>query len=141
VDGKPIGQSLDGVGYLAFLTRLKEKVGPGKSVSIAAPASYWYLRAFPIADIASKIDYIVYMTYDLHGQWDYGNVYAFDSCPSGKCIRSHGKWRSESSSDFGMLTYVVHPRSSQLYRDAQRTLHQFVYPPPDLQAHRVGGYH
>ncbi|KAJ8121377.1 hypothetical protein ONZ43_g2151 [Nemania bipapillata] len=29
------------------------------------------------------------MTYDLHGQWDYGNVNAFDSCPSGKCIRSH----------------------------------------------------
>ena len=28
-------------------------------------------------------------TYDLHGQWDYGNVNAFDSCPSGKCIRSH----------------------------------------------------
>lgn len=33
------------------------------------------------------------MTYDLHGQWDYGNVNAFDSCPSGKCIRSHGQCR------------------------------------------------
>jgi hypothetical protein len=63
-------------------------------VSIAAPASYWYLRAFPIATIASKIDYIVYMTYDLHGQWDYDNVNAFDSCPSGRCIRSHGKGKS-----------------------------------------------
>ncbi len=30
-------------------------------------------------------------TYDLHGQWDYGNPNAYDSCPSGKCIRSHGK--------------------------------------------------
>ncbi|RYO80140.1 hypothetical protein DL764_009933 [Monosporascus ibericus] len=48
---------------------------PGdKSVSIAAPASYWYLKAFPIDRIAAVIDYIVYMTYDLHGQWDYGNT-------------------------------------------------------------------
>lgn len=77
--------------YLMFLTRLKKKVGAGQTVSIAAPASFWYLRAFPIDKIAALIDYIVFMTYDLHGQWDYGNVNAFDACPSGKCIRSHGK--------------------------------------------------
>lgn len=89
VGGVPIGQAGDGVAYLRFLTSLKAKVGT-KSVSIAAPASYWYLKAFPIDRIAAVIDYIVYMTYDLHGQWDYGNVNAFDSCASGKCIRSHG---------------------------------------------------
>ena len=61
-----------------------------KSVSIAAPASYWYLQAFPIDQIAEVIDYIVYMTYDLHGQWDYGQANSFDECDSGKCIRSHG---------------------------------------------------
>jgi GH18 family chitinase len=61
-----------------------------KSVSIAAPASYWYLKAFPIDKIAEVVDYIVYMTYDLHGQWDYGNPNAYDQCESGKCIRSHG---------------------------------------------------
>ncbi|KAH6851101.1 glycoside hydrolase family 18 protein [Chaetomium sp. MPI-CAGE-AT-0009] len=88
VDGAPIGQPGDGVAYLRFLTVLKSKL-PNKSVSIAAPASYWYLKAFPIDRIAAVIDYIVYMTYDLHGQWDYGNPNAFDSCPSGKCIRSH----------------------------------------------------
>jgi hypothetical protein len=38
------------------------------SLSIAAPASFWYLKAFPIADIAKTVDYIVYMTYDLHGE-------------------------------------------------------------------------
>ncbi|PVH83223.1 carbohydrate-binding module family 24 protein [Cadophora sp. DSE1049] len=89
VDGQPIGQKTDGVNYLKFLTVLKQKVGADKSVSIAAPASFWYLKAFPIDRIAAVIDYIVYMTYDLHGQWDYGNANAFDSCPSGKCIRSH----------------------------------------------------
>jgi GH18 family chitinase len=41
---------------------------PGKSVSIAAPASYWYLKNFPIAQMSKVLDYIVYMTYDLHGQ-------------------------------------------------------------------------
>jgi GH18 family chitinase len=90
VGGQPIGQKSDGQNYLRFLTVLKQKVGT-KSVSIAAPASYWYLKAFPIDRIAAVIDYIVYMTYDLHGQWDYGNPNAYDSCPSGKCIRSHGR--------------------------------------------------
>ncbi|KAK2036421.1 glycoside hydrolase family 18 protein [Colletotrichum somersetense] len=89
VNGQPIGQAGDGVAYLRFLTSLKQKLGTDKSVSIAAPASYWYLKAFPIDRISAVIDYIVYMTYDLHGQWDYGNANAFDSCPSGKCIRSH----------------------------------------------------
>ncbi|QPH01779.1 hypothetical protein C2857_005982 [Epichloe festucae Fl1] len=89
VGGSPIGQKSDGIAYLKFLTILKEKLGKDKSVSIAAPASYWYLKAFPIDRIAAVIDYIVYMTYDLHGQWDYGNANAFDMCPSGKCIRSH----------------------------------------------------
>ncbi|KAK4119786.1 glycoside hydrolase family 18 protein [Parathielavia appendiculata] len=88
VNGVPIGQPGNGVAYLRFLTVLKSKL-PTKSVSIAAPASYWYLKAFPIDRIAAVIDYIVYMTYDLHGQWDYGNPNAFDFCLSGKCIRSH----------------------------------------------------
>ncbi|KAM7214665.1 hypothetical protein V8F06_009986 [Rhypophila decipiens] len=89
VNGVPIGQPGDGVAYLRFLTALKSKVGSERTVSIAAPASYWYFKAFPIDRIAAVIDDIVYMTYDLHGQWDYGNVNAYDACPSGKCIRSH----------------------------------------------------
>ncbi|KAM7210947.1 carbohydrate-binding module family 24 protein [Rhypophila decipiens] len=89
VGGQPVGQKTDGVEYLKFLTVLKQKLGADKSVSIAAPASFWYLKAFPIDRIAKVIDYIVYMTYDLHGQWDYGNPNSYDMCPSGKCIRSH----------------------------------------------------
>lgn len=89
VDGKPIGQKGDGLGYFKFLTILRDKMDADKTVSIAAPASYWYLKVFPIDRIARVVDYIVYMAYDLHGQWDYGNVNACDSCPSGKCIRSH----------------------------------------------------
>lgn len=62
VDGQPIGKKTDGIEYLKFLTDLKQRLGSGKSVSIAAPASFWYLKAFPIDQIAKVIDYIVYMT-------------------------------------------------------------------------------
>lgn len=60
VDGNPIGQAGDGEAYLEFLKLLKSKLS-SKSVSIAAPASYWYLKAFPIDRIAAEIDYIVYI--------------------------------------------------------------------------------
>ncbi|KAL6351717.1 hypothetical protein LRP88_15008 [Fusarium phalaenopsidis] len=88
VGGKPIGQKTDGLNYLRFLTVLKNKMPSGKTVSIAAPASYWYLKQFPIDQIAKVIDYIVFMTYDLHGQWDYGNPNAYDECPSGKFTKA-----------------------------------------------------
>lgn len=29
------------------------------------------------------------MTYDLHGQWDYGNTFSDVGCPRGNCLRSH----------------------------------------------------
>jgi GH18 family chitinase len=60
-DGVVLGQKNDGLEYLKFLTVLKQQMGT-KLVSIAAPASYWYLKAFPIDRIAKVIDYIVYMT-------------------------------------------------------------------------------
>jgi spore germination protein YaaH len=42
---------------------------PVRNFTIAAPASYWYLRALPINRIAEIVGYIIYMTYDLHEQW------------------------------------------------------------------------
>lgn len=46
-----------------------------KTVSIAAPASYWYLKNFPIEEMAKTLDYIVYMTYDLHGKYPDIHIY------------------------------------------------------------------
>jgi chitinase len=46
---------------------IRRRLPYGKTLSFAAPASYWYLRNFPMAEIAQVVDYIVYMTYDLHG--------------------------------------------------------------------------
>ncbi|OBT63858.1 hypothetical protein VE03_06561, partial [Pseudogymnoascus sp. 23342-1-I1] len=104
VGGQPIGKKTDGAFYYLFLKSLKEKIATGKSVSIPAPASYWYLKGFPIAQIATIIDYIVYKTYDLHGQWDYGNVNAFDECPSGKCVRSHVVNLTETVNTLAIIT-------------------------------------
>ena len=61
---------------------------PGKTVAIAAPTLYWYLKQFPIEKISKVVDYIVFMTYDLHGQWDAYNEYAQEYCESGNCLRS-----------------------------------------------------
>lgn len=84
------GKPEDTGNYLKFLTTMKSKLsGTGRTLSIAAPASFWYLKPFPIKQMAEVLDYIVFMTYDLHGQWDAGNQHAIDGCPAGNCVRSH----------------------------------------------------
>ncbi|KAF4961834.1 hypothetical protein FSARC_10042, partial [Fusarium sarcochroum] len=77
----------EGTNYLAFLAVLRNLLR-GKSLSIAAPSSYWYLKQYPIKDIAKVLDYIVYMTYDLHGQWDTDNPHSQEGCDFGNCLRS-----------------------------------------------------
>ncbi|KAK1826535.1 hypothetical protein QBC39DRAFT_396776 [Podospora conica] len=81
------GTAEDGPNYLGFLAVLKSLL-PGKTVAIAAPASYWYLKQFPIKQIGQVVDYIVYMTYDLHGQWDAGSKWSQEGCEGGNCLRS-----------------------------------------------------
>jgi hypothetical protein len=83
----PAGGKDDGKNYLAFLALLKNLL-PGRTVSIAAPASYWYLKQFPIKEISKVVDYIVFMTYDLHGQWDATNEFSQEGCANGNCLRS-----------------------------------------------------
>ncbi|KFY44460.1 hypothetical protein V495_03438 [Pseudogymnoascus sp. VKM F-4514 (FW-929)] len=89
VPGVPPGSKEDGPNYLSFLKTMKGLMPDGKTVSIAAPASYYYLKGFPIKDISKVVDYIVYMTYDLHGQWDYDNPWSNPGCDDGNCLRSH----------------------------------------------------
>nr|QDJ94335.1 chitinase chiC2 [Cordyceps cicadae] len=89
IPGIPPGDPKDGGNYLEFLKVLKEQLPQGKTLGMAAPASYWYLKGFPIAEMSKVLDYIIYMTYDLHGQWDYNNKWATDGCPAGNCLRHH----------------------------------------------------
>jgi GH18 family chitinase len=67
IDGTPGGTSDEGVNYLKFLATVRKSLPAGKTLSIAAPSSFWYLRNFPIKAMSEVLDYIVTMTYDLHG--------------------------------------------------------------------------
>ncbi|KAH7028752.1 glycoside hydrolase superfamily [Microdochium trichocladiopsis] len=69
IPGTPPGSTSDGPNYLKFVTLMKTKLG-GKTQSIAAPSSYWYLKNFPIAQMGLALDDIVFMTYDLHSMCD-----------------------------------------------------------------------
>ncbi|KAI1131231.1 class V chitinase Chi100 [Nemania abortiva] len=94
IPGIPAGTEADATGYFLLLDELKQKMPEGKTVSVTAPASFWYLQHFPIQAISLVVDYLVYLTYDLHGQWDYTNKYSDPGCVSydqglGNCLRSH----------------------------------------------------
>jgi hypothetical protein len=66
---KPIFQGF----HQALLQLIRQNMTGQQTLSITAPALYGWLREYPIAVISNVVDYIVYMTYDLHGQWDYDN--------------------------------------------------------------------
>ncbi|KAL2868080.1 glycoside hydrolase superfamily [Aspergillus lucknowensis] len=100
----------DGPNYLAFLKRLRKIFSRNKTVSMTAPACYWYLRVFPLAEMWPHLDYIVYMTYDLHGQWDYGSTLAQDWCDGGNCLRSHVNL-TETEYALAMITKAGVPRN------------------------------
>ncbi|KAL2834835.1 hypothetical protein BJY01DRAFT_259367 [Aspergillus pseudoustus] len=77
--------------------------GTEAEVSLTAPASFWYLQAFTVKAMSAVVDYIVYMTYDLHGQWDYNNSYTDPGCPAGNCLRSHVNL-TETINSLSMIT-------------------------------------
>ncbi|KAJ5219441.1 uncharacterized protein N7498_001540 [Penicillium cinerascens] len=91
IRGIPAGSEEDGFNYFMFLDELANqflKTVPGTTISVAAPASFWYLQNFPIEAIGMITSYIIFMTYDLHGQWDYSKTSAQSGCPFGDCLRS-----------------------------------------------------
>lgn len=108
------GKAEDGPNYLAFLAVLKNLL-PGKTVAIAAPASYWYLKEFPIKEISRIVDYIVYMTYDLHGQWDAHNEHSQEGCDTGNCLRSQVNL-TETTQSLAMITKAGVPGDKILVR-------------------------
>lgn len=99
----PPGSKDEGQNYLDFLKELRSKIPSGKTISIALPASYWYLKQYPVAKMADVVDYFIYMTYDLHGQWDVGNKYAVPNCETGNCLRSHVN-KTETLDSLVMIT-------------------------------------
>ncbi|KAJ8126287.1 hypothetical protein O1611_g7351 [Lasiodiplodia mahajangana] len=74
IPGIPPGTQADSTGYFLFLYLLKDSL----------PSGY-----FDVEAMSQVVDYVVFMTYDLHGQWDYGNAYSDPGCSGGNCLRSH----------------------------------------------------
>ncbi|KAM3553987.1 hypothetical protein MY1884_006378 [Beauveria asiatica] len=113
----PPGSPEDGRNYLAFLILMSKKIHRQPpfhyTLSIAAPASFWYLKAFPIEVMSWYLDYVVYMTYDLHGQWDAGNQWSSEGCPAGNCLRSHINL-TETETALAMITKAGVP-SKKIY--------------------------
>ncbi|KAH7311959.1 family 18 glycosyl hydrolase, partial [Rhexocercosporidium sp. MPI-PUGE-AT-0058] len=109
----PADDPVNGVNYYRLLASIKAEVGSSKSVSFAAPASYWYLRTFPVKQMAEALDYIVFMTYDLHGQWDAGNKWTSPGCPTGNCLRSHVN-ETETKDALSMITKAGAPSNKVL---------------------------
>ena len=103
IPGIPPASQDDGPNYLAFLAVLKNLLGSTKTVSIAAPSSYWYLKQYPLKSIGKVVDYIVFMTYDLHGQWDTDNSYSQEGCANGNCLRSQVNL-TETKQSLAMIT-------------------------------------
>ena len=103
IPGIPAGDPEAGEDYYQLLKGIKESVKDKYSVSFAAPASFWYLKAFPIDKMGKVLDYIIYMTYDLHGQWDYGNKWTSPGCAEGNCLRSHVN-ETETMDALAMIT-------------------------------------
>ncbi|CAG1998794.1 unnamed protein product [Fusarium graminearum] len=101
--GIPSGDRTDGIYYHRFLSTLRDLLPSSKSLSIALPGSFWYLKPFPVEQMAKVLDYFVFMTYDLHGQWDYGNKFANPGCANGNCLRSHIN-RTETRNSLSMIT-------------------------------------
>ncbi|KAK0662496.1 family 18 putative glycoside hydrolase [Cercophora samala] len=110
IPGIPAADPIDGQNYLVFLQTVRSLLPSHLSIGIAAPASFWYLKGFPIDEIADVVDYIVYMTYDLHGQWDYDSPWSSPGCPTGNCLRHHTN-KTETYSALAMVTKAGVPSS------------------------------
>ncbi|KAM0612974.1 hypothetical protein ACHAO3_006945 [Verticillium nonalfalfae] len=108
IPGIPPGTETDTTGFFLLLSDLKQRLPAGKTQSVTVPGSYWYLKQFPLQAYTLTSHYFVFMTYDLHGQWDYGNKHGSPGCGSidqglGNCLRSHVNL-TETINSLSMIT-------------------------------------
>jgi len=68
IDWEPTEGDEDRKG-LAALVRALRAAFPAGIVSMAAPASDWYGRAWDVEDLRKHVDFLNVMTYDFHGPW------------------------------------------------------------------------
>jgi chitinase len=100
----------EGAGY-GLLIALVRGALPDKIISVALPSGFWNLRWYPVTAVAPLVDYIVFMTYDMHGKWNF-NEYTPESsgCPQRNCVRSHVNM-TETMDTLAMITKAGVPAS------------------------------
>ena len=64
IEGSVPGSPSDGLNYLKFLKLVKGKLPSGKTISIALPASYWYLKGFPVKLMSAVVGKL--LLYHMH---------------------------------------------------------------------------
>lgn len=77
------GSPEDKQNFLQLVKEMRAAFGSRYLITIAAPASYWYLQHFAIGQMSQYLDFINVMTYDIHGTWD------ADIASLGPVVRSH----------------------------------------------------
>ncbi|KAF3480778.1 uncharacterized protein GIQ15_06125 [Arthroderma uncinatum] len=64
------GSKSDYNNYVLLLRELKDAFGTKYGLTMAIPASYWYLRGFDLKNMVKYVDWFNVMSYDIHGTWD-----------------------------------------------------------------------
>ncbi|KAG5290027.1 class V chitinase [Histoplasma ohiense] len=64
------GSKEDFKNYVRLLKELKAAMADKYGLTVALPASYWYLRGFDLKGMSEYVDWFNVMTYDIHGTWD-----------------------------------------------------------------------
>ncbi|EFR03335.1 chitinase A1 [Nannizzia gypsea CBS 118893] len=60
---------------VAALRKAFNSHNPAWGISMAIPASYWYLQHFNLASLQGQVSWFNLMSYDIHGKWDRDNKY------------------------------------------------------------------
>lgn len=70
------GRGDDYANIVTFMKKLRQRMKQmRKGVSMALPASYWYLQHFDLVALEDTVDWFNLMTYDMHGAWDIDNKF------------------------------------------------------------------
>mgnify|MGYP005989543721 CR=1 FL=1 len=70
---------------LAELREAFDAEGTDWEISMTIPTSYWYMKGFDMENLQDKVDYFNFMTYDIHGMWDFDNEVGFHIPGSSVC--------------------------------------------------------
>ncbi|KAK1566167.1 glycoside hydrolase superfamily [Colletotrichum navitas] len=65
------GRADDAESLMSLMKEMRAAFTPrGYGSSLALAPDYWYLRGFQPADMQQYVDFMGFMSYDLHGSWD-----------------------------------------------------------------------